>query len=342
MASAGTGSRERKILGVALLGIGPAVGLSIYLASNGSAGISLALLLLFAAIGLLAPLLAGHPRIADASCALATLTSIATALFSEEAPQSYAIAGFAAFYGTVVAGFARQLRRTASPARQAGIPAELAQPVEPPPLSREEVCTSDFIETVVQQLRGPANVILGFSEILHSPAAQDIDEAVLSSYRQFVLDSSRSLSNILAELGDMIRLDRGHFRLIEQDIDAAELAEAAIRQCRADVEKADVVIIARLCDGIELHCDGARIRQALASIVNRAVKAAPPGSAVQVAFSRTHPGGLSISVSDRGFSLLAEERAGLDDARSRPQRPLRPVTSHCQTDRAPSFWQSDD
>jgi signal transduction histidine kinase len=311
MVSAGTGSRERKVARVALLGIIPAAGLLVYLTSASSASISLNLLLLFAAIGLLGPLLAGYPRIADASCASATLAAVATALFTEEAPQSYAISVFAVLYGLVVTGLVRQLRYAAVLTSNTELPTLLSQPQGQLARSPKEVCTCDLIESVVQELRSPANVILGFSEILHSPSAHDIDESVLSSYRQFVLESSRSLSNALAELGDMIRLDCGRFRLIEQDIDAAELAEAAIRQCRADVEKADIVIVARLYDGIELHCDGARIRQALASIVNRAVKAAPPGSAVQVAFSRTETDGLSISVTDRGISLLAADQEGL-------------------------------
>ncbi|WP_373502361.1 sensor histidine kinase [Aestuariivirga sp.] len=312
MVGAGTGSRERKIVRVALLGLAPAAGLSIYLTSSSSGDISLSLLLLFAAIGFIPPLLAGHPRIADTSCALATFTAVGTALLSEEAPQSYAIAVFAVFYGVVVGGLARQLRIAAALTGTAESAPLLTQPDIPPALPRKDVRTPDLIESVVQELRSPANVILGFSEILHSPAAHDIDEAVLSSYRQFVLDNSRSLSNVLAELGDMIRLDCGRFRLIEQDIDAAELAEAAIRQCRADAEKADVVIIAGLYDGIELHCDSIRIRQALASIVTRAVKTAPPRSAVKVAFSRTESDGLAISVTDRGRSLLMEDRESLE------------------------------
>ena len=260
MASTGTGSWERKIVNVALLGLAPAAGLSIYLTSSTSVDFSLTVLLLLTAIGLLPTLLAGHRR--------------------AKAPG-------------------QQTDRTAT--------------AEPPdrPAKAEKICTPDFIETMVQEMRGPANVIQGFSEILHSPAAQDIDEAVLSSYRQFVLDNSRALSNVLVELGDMIRLDHGHIRLIEQDVDAAELAEAAIRQCRDAAENADIVIIARLYDDVELHCDAARIRQALAGIVSRAVRTAPPGSAVQVVFGRPDPGGLSISVTDKGLSVLAEDREAL-------------------------------
>ena len=182
----------------------------------------------------------------------------------------------------------------------------------PNPLSENEsnirlACALQVMEETALELRNPVNTIVGFSEILVSAASGSRGEGERDSYCQFILDNSRTLSGFVPQLLDYARYERERLHLVEQDVDAAELAEAAVRLCREVAESRDVGIVARLLDGIELRCDSGRIRRSLASFVTRAVTAAPLGSDIDISFDRTGDGGLVFVISNPGETPSPEE-----------------------------------
>jgi signal transduction histidine kinase len=166
-----------------------------------------------------------------------------------------------------------------------------------------------FIEDVIQVVRLPLNTILGFAEILQSHAIHDLTESERRTYHQLLLDSSRQLANFVADVGDMTRIDAHHFQLLDQEVDAAELTEIAMKFCREAAEEADAVVIVNVIDNIELRCDAARIRRVLVTLVTRAVAVSRPGATVNVSLIQHPDGGLDFTVSDQGDSLTAEEIA---------------------------------
>jgi PAS domain S-box-containing protein len=115
--------------------------------------------------------------------------------------------------------------------------------------------TAQFMEDVTQEIRSPLNTVLGFAEILNSSAIRDLTEAERRTYNQLLLDSSRSLTAFIADVSDMVRLNRETLHLMEQEVDAAELAEIAMKFCSDAAESADVTILVNVFDGVELRCD---------------------------------------------------------------------------------------
>jgi signal transduction histidine kinase len=85
-------------------------------------------------------------------------------------------------------------------------------------------------------------------------------------------------------------------RLVEQQVDAAEIVEAALGLCRGTAERADVVIVATLLEGLELRCDASRIRSAIANIVAWAAGAAPAGSVIAIRLLRLPGEALAVVV----------------------------------------------
>lgn len=171
--------------------------------------------------------------------------------------------------------------------------------------------TAQFMEDVTQEIRSPLNTILGFAEILNSSAVRDLTEIERRNYKQLLLDSSRSLSAFMADVSDMVRLNRDSLHLTEHEVDAAELAEIAIKSCHEAAEAADVTILVNVFDDVELRCDAIRIRRALATLVTRAVQASRPGSTVCVSFARSGDGGLVISIANSGACLSASDLDGI-------------------------------
>jgi PAS domain S-box-containing protein len=167
--------------------------------------------------------------------------------------------------------------------------------------------TAQFLEDVTHEIRAPLNTVLGFAEILNSSSARDLTESESRTYHALLLDSSRSLSAFVADVSDMVRLNRDKLHLLENEVDAAELAEIATKSCSVAAEEADVTILASVFDGVELRCDAFRISRAIVTLVTRAVQASRRGGTVRLCFGKKQDGALVISIIDNGAGLAPTE-----------------------------------
>jgi signal transduction histidine kinase len=149
-----------------------------------------------------------------------------------------------------------------------------------------------LLEAVAVEIKGSAGTLRGFTEVL---APSDDDEV-----RRQILDGSRSLLSFATQLHDYVRFERGRLRLTEQQVDAAELVEAALAACHASVEEAGATIAADLPAGVELSCDAERLRQAIVSLVMWAVRSSAQGGIVDVRVLRLPDQALAIDIVSRG------------------------------------------
>ena len=148
-----------------------------------------------------------------------------------------------------------------------------------------------LLEAVAVEIKASATTLKGFAEVL--PAGGD-EEA-----RRHVLEASRGLLAFACQLHDYIRFERGRLRLKEQQVDAGELAEAALASCRLAAEEAGTTIAAAIPAGIELSCDAERIRQTLVSLVMWTVRSSTPGGIVDVRLLRLPDRSLAIDIVGR-------------------------------------------
>jgi signal transduction histidine kinase len=151
--------------------------------------------------------------------------------------------------------------------------------------------THRLLEAVAVEIKGSAGTLKGFTEVL---APNDDDEV-----RRQILDGSRSLLSFATQLHDFVRFERGRLRLTEQQVDAAELVEAALAACHGPTEESGTTIAADLLSGVELSCDAERIRQAIVSLVMWAVRSSAPGGIVDVTLVRLPDRALAIDIVSR-------------------------------------------
>ena len=166
---------------------------------------------------------------------------------------------------------------------------------------------SQFLAVLSHELRTPLNAIVGFAELLASNQSEDLSSTKRADHLNIIIESSRHLQVMINDILDATRIERGTMQLVEQAADAGEMVEVAAKMCRDAAEKADVTIIARIVEGIELKGDITRIKQVLINLITNAVKFSPPGGLVQVSFERTESGGLAIAVRDDGAGIHQED-----------------------------------
>lgn len=168
---------------------------------------------------------------------------------------------------------------------------------------------STFLAVMSHELRTPLNSIVGFSEILASSGEASLQSDIRRDYAQTILESSRHLQTLITDILDATRIENNSISLVEQDIDAAELLEIAVKMCRDQAERADVTLVAKLVDGIEITADLTRAKQIILNLLVNAIKFSSPGSTIDIEFLRLKNDGLAISIRDTGVGIKPKDLA---------------------------------
>ena len=166
---------------------------------------------------------------------------------------------------------------------------------------------SQFLAVMSHELRTPLNSIVGFSEILSSRNEEALKSAVRLDYAKTILNSSKHLQTLINDILDATRIENGTIALIEQDIDAAELVEIAVKMCRDQAEKADVTLVAKLTDGIEVRADITRTKQIILNLLTNAIKFSMTGGTVNIEVVRQRDDRLAIVIRDSGIGIKSED-----------------------------------
>ncbi|NJM29881.1 MAG: PAS domain-containing protein [Rhizobiales bacterium] len=168
---------------------------------------------------------------------------------------------------------------------------------------------TQFLAVMSHELKTPLNSIVGFSEILSSGREGSFAPESLLDYASTILESARHLQSLINDILDATRIEKGTMTLVEQETDAAEVAEVALKMCRDQAQTADVTLVAKLVDGVEIKGDSTRIKQVLLNLVTNAIKFSPVGGYVNVSFAKHYDGGLKIIVKDAGIGIKPEDLA---------------------------------
>ena len=166
---------------------------------------------------------------------------------------------------------------------------------------------SQFLAVMSHELRTPLNSIVGFSEILSSRGEEALATEVRLDYAKTILNSSKHLQTLITDILDATRIENGTISLIEQDIDAAELVEIAVKMCRDQAEKADVTLVAKLTDGIEVRADITRTKQIILNLLTNAIKFSLAGGVVNIELMRLRDNRLAIVIRDGGIGIRSED-----------------------------------
>jgi PAS domain S-box-containing protein len=172
---------------------------------------------------------------------------------------------------------------------------------------RASAAKTQFLAVMSHELRTPINSIVGFSEMLVGDKSGTLDLATRAEFSETVLESARHLQSLINDLLDATRMERGSFQLNEQDADAAELVEIAIKLCREQADRAGVSIVGRLTDGITLEGDVTRLKQVIINLLTNAVKFSPQGGIVNVEMQRGSGSQFVLAIKDAGIGISTED-----------------------------------
>ena len=135
---------------------------------------------------------------------------------------------------------------------------------------------SQFLNVLSHELRTPLNAIIGFSEIMAAEREGPLGNGSYGGYSRSIAELSRQLQRIINDIIDANRIESTSFKLHEQEVDAAELAQVALRNCRQLAASGNVTLTGDYQSvNAEIRGDLTRLKQILENLISNAAKFYP-------------------------------------------------------------------
>jgi signal transduction histidine kinase len=164
---------------------------------------------------------------------------------------------------------------------------------------------ADFVSNVSHELKTPLALIRMFGETLESGIVSDPEER--QEFYGIIRRESERLTHLIDNVLDASRIDRGTKRYEMREHDLVETAQAALDAYRPLFERAGFTVHTTLPPvPVALAIDREAIIQSLVNLFQNVIKYSRDQRFVSVAI-RTRDGTVSISVTDRGIGIPADQ-----------------------------------
>jgi two-component system phosphate regulon sensor histidine kinase PhoR len=161
----------------------------------------------------------------------------------------------------------------------------------------------DFVANVSHELRTPLATLTGYAEELADPALSP-DDARRAS--EVIRRHVSRMTALVEDLLELARIEADRFAPTREPLDARTLLTDVAREWGSRAETRAASLVVENGEGIVLVADRRLLRQALAHLLDNALKYGPRGGEVRLS-ARPVPGGAELAVSDQGPGIPPED-----------------------------------
>ncbi len=167
---------------------------------------------------------------------------------------------------------------------------------------------SAFLANMSHELRTPLNAVIGFAEIFDMELFGPMGDSRYRDYARDIRASGQHLLDIINNILDLTKIEAGHLRLEEQDLDVENLLALCERIVGDGAQKQGVRLERRpLAAALSLRADPTRLKQILLNLLSNAIKFTPRGQSVTLGASQEPDGALCLEVADQGIGMRPED-----------------------------------
>ncbi|NPE31325.1 PAS domain S-box protein [Methanococcoides sp. SA1] len=161
---------------------------------------------------------------------------------------------------------------------------------------------SDFLSNVSHELRTPLNSIIGFSQLLDSKVAGDLNEQQ-SRYLDNILKSEQRLLELVNGFLDLSKIELGKMELYPERTNLGQIIAESKLLVQAKATKKFIDIEGNIEDNyIELNADRTKLVQVLYHLLDNAIKFTPANGNVSI-MAKKHDDIIHLFISDNGVGI---------------------------------------
>ena len=175
-------------------------------------------------------------------------------------------------------------------------------------LRRLEGVRRDFVSNVSHELRTPVSIIQANAETLRDGAMDDPEAA--SRFLDAMIKSTNRLSNLIADLLDISRIEEGKYALKMETLPLNTTLRRAAAALETKAIERDFTITVEPTNGLGVRADARALDQVLFNLVDNAVKYAGQGGSV-VLRAIAQDDTIRIEVIDNGPGIDTKHRERL-------------------------------
>lgn len=166
---------------------------------------------------------------------------------------------------------------------------------------------SQFLANMSHELRTPLNAIIGFSQMLESGFAGELNKKQVK-YAQNIQMSGRHLLKMVNELLDVSKIEAGQLTLSCEWVPFDSLIERLTTMVADSAAQKEIKVTFQVEPGMTgLNSDPARLQQIFLNLLSNAIKFNRPGGEVWVRIHKTPDGNCAVfDVEDTGIGIPAE------------------------------------
>lgn len=173
---------------------------------------------------------------------------------------------------------------------------------------RTDLVKTRLFAGMSHELRTPLNSILGYAEAMKIGLFGPLGSHQYSKYIDHIHTSGQHLLELIDKLMDLSQAGADTVEMRDEVVDLVLLVRAAIGVlARSASEKLVSVEFAHDQARLTVRGDGARLLQALLSVLSNAIKFTEPGGVVTIALGDRGPHGVALTTTDTGIGISARD-----------------------------------
>lgn len=177
-------------------------------------------------------------------------------------------------------------------------------------LARLNELKSQFLAMAAHDLHHPIGVIQMYGEFLLDEAASALS-AEHGEFLKIIVDSSRTMQQILNDFLDIAKIEAGRLELHPVPTNLEDLVRRSVALNQLGASKKDIrLVFDSRVSNLVIEVDPPKMEQVLNNLLSNAVKFSPPGSFVHVSLWKENHA-VKISVSDQGMGIPRDKTARL-------------------------------
>ena len=166
---------------------------------------------------------------------------------------------------------------------------------------------TEFLANMSHELRTPLNSVIGFSDLIKMQASEEDVEPKYMEYVTGINESGKHLLNLINDILDVSRIERGLLALEEKKLDVPLLIGSCRRLINDRAFEAGLEFNTEASKSLPaLYADELRTKQILLNLLSNAIKFTPQGGSVNLRADVDSDGRYQLSVADTGIGIKAE------------------------------------